>query len=787
VPAPPAPPPQEDSITPLAAIRAGFFRDLGYGSGPWSIPRRDLRFKACNRISLRGRRVLSVINHRFETYEGTAHSTNAIRESHGLIYRLKSYNMATTRLRLFYTATVKIGGFRPRSGKLQILDRYLGFLSDEAGSRFFIPFRLINFIFVRPSKGWKLASIEIFIKSNKSYSFAFDESVQRKFIAKLNERDIIAPERSPSGKFHFFRALQGICGGVIQTVSVAMLLEKLELTRLWRDWEITTFDYLYYINLLSGRSYSDLYNYPIFPWTIIDCSAQIDIESPTIYRDFSRPVRVLSMTATAAARARYVTSPPTDESPWLFGEVPSSEAAITSTLVNCEPFIRRYIEFNSGRLDRRVFWSIKTQMVRLTNEGHQWECIPELMTFPQVFVNENGVDFGKNGDIELPDWAPDGRIYASILRISLDSSPVSAHLCKWIDHMFGVNQREYQGYQLYPNWAFEESSGRIDQDEQLAYLQRGSMPSRLFSELHPPRNPFAFSKKSAGEFTMNAPVLGFKKQIALCCEGYICDFGADPMVARQLDTSAYDRIIGVSRVFNLMVLASGRRRGYAVYRLNGTSVRRVEASESCASIIGGEYMVIGSRDCSISVTSLELWNVVSRSTFHANPVVAVGGCADLGLIASIDSQGNVIFETLFEHVMINVAKIEGKLTNPIVCVFKSGLVAINRGTQVLVFDYRGSLLKVLDVHKSIVSMEKYYDLGSRELLLVSYDTEFVNLYDFTTFACLETFTTPFLHPIVCPLKRKRAFLVSGRGRKVHVVDFSSKLTHVFGTQRSHSG
>jgi hypothetical protein len=785
----PAPvlPPQEESIVPLPAIRAGFFRDLGYGSGPWSVPRRDLRFKACNRISLRGRRVLSVINHRFETYEGAVRSVRTAPENHGIIYRLKSYNMAATRLRPFLSAMVRIGGFRPRLGELQILDRYIGFLSADATSRFFIPFRLIHFIFVSQPKGWKRASIEIFIKSNKSYSFAFENEVdQPQFLSKLKEREINLPEHVPSTKFHFFQALQDICGGVIQIFPVTNLLEKLDLTRRWQNWEIDTFDYLYYLNLLSGRSYSDLYNYPIFPWTINDCSAQIDIENPAIYRDLSCPVRVLSITATAAARARYVTSPPPDENPWMFGEVPSSEAAITSTLVRCEPFIRRFIEFNSGRLDSRVFCSIKMHMIRLTEEGHKWECPPELMTFPQVFVNENGFHLGKIGDVELPDWASNGRVYSNVFRISLDSVPVSAQLCKWIDHIFGATQREYQGYQMYPDWAFEESSSPIDPADQFAYLQRGTMPSKLFSEPHPPRNPYIFTKTSVAEFTMNAPILGFKKEIALCCEGFICDFHADSMAVRRLDTTAYDRLIGVSRALDLMVLASDRRRGHAVYRLSATFVRRVEASESCACIIGGEYMIIGSRDCSISVISLESWKAISRSTFHANPVVAVGGCADLGLIASIDSQGNVIFETLFEHVMINVSKIEGKLANPIVCVFKSGIVAINRGAQVFLFDYRGSLLTVLDVRKSVVSMEKYYDVGSRELLLVSYDTEFVNLYDLTTFSCLETFTTPFLHPIVCPLKGKRAFLVSGHGRKVGVVDFSGKVTTVFGTPQSQS-
>jgi hypothetical protein len=53
----------------------------------------------------------------------------------------------------------------------------------------------------------------------------------------------------------------------------------------------------------------------------------------------------------------------------------------------------------------------------------------------------------------------------------------------------------------------------------------------------------------------------------------------------------------------------------------------------------------------------------------------------------------------------------------------------------------------------------------------------------TTFKRLEVFTTPFLHPVVCPMKGKRAFLVAGQGKKIQLIDFSHKLTTVFG-QRS---
>ena len=34
----------------------------------------------------------------------------------------------------------------------------------------------------------------------------------------------------------------------------------------WARWEISNFDYLMQLNTLAGRSYSDLNQYPVFPW-----------------------------------------------------------------------------------------------------------------------------------------------------------------------------------------------------------------------------------------------------------------------------------------------------------------------------------------------------------------------------------------------------------------------------------------------------------------------------------------------------------------------------------------
>ena len=45
----------------------------------------------------------------------------------------------------------------------------------------------------------------------------------------------------------------------------------------------------------AGRSYNDLNQYPVFPWVLADYASEaLDFNSPTIFRDLSKPVGALN-------------------------------------------------------------------------------------------------------------------------------------------------------------------------------------------------------------------------------------------------------------------------------------------------------------------------------------------------------------------------------------------------------------------------------------------------------------------------------------------------------------
>ena len=59
------------------------------------------------------------------------------------------------------------------------------------------------------------------------------------------------------------------------------ILKKKELTEKWVSWKISNFEYLMQLNILAGRSFNDLSQYPVFPWTILDMTSS-DLDAKTM-------------------------------------------------------------------------------------------------------------------------------------------------------------------------------------------------------------------------------------------------------------------------------------------------------------------------------------------------------------------------------------------------------------------------------------------------------------------------------------------------------------------------
>ena len=61
------------------------------------------------------------------------------------------------------------------------------------------------------------------------------------------------------------------------------------------------------LNTISGRTYNDLAQYPVFPWILIDYTSEsLDVEDESVYRDLSKPVGILNPKKAAEIKTRYI-------------------------------------------------------------------------------------------------------------------------------------------------------------------------------------------------------------------------------------------------------------------------------------------------------------------------------------------------------------------------------------------------------------------------------------------------------------------------------------------------
>ena len=289
---------------------------------------------------------------------------------------------------------------------------------------------------------------------------------------------------------------------------------------------MTNFDYIMQVNTLSGRTYNDISQYPIFPWVIADYSSSVlDLTAKRTFRDLSKPIGALNPERLdyLVERAKEFEDPEVGLPKFLYGSHYSSGAITLYYLIRMEPFTTLAIELQGGTFDHadRMFHSMASTWAGVMN-GNQdvKELTPEFFYMPEFFANQNGLDLGTTqqgdilGDVVLPPWAADADEFVRLNRAALESEFVSANLHQWMDLVFGSKQRGPEAeaaHNLFYHLTYE---GTVDLDsiddpqmrkateEQI--LEYGQTPTQLFSRDHPTRNRVRETEPSLG--TTSSPL-----------------------------------------------------------------------------------------------------------------------------------------------------------------------------------------------------------------------------------------------------------------------------------------
>lgn len=302
---------------------------------------------------------------------------------------------------------------------------------------------------------------------------------------------------------------------MLQTSSFSSFFKQHSVMPLWVRNQISNFEYLMHLNLMSGRTFNDLSQYPVFPWVLIDFTSEtLDLNNPNIYRPLFTPVGALNPQRLEHIMKNYQAMLDCGEVPFMYGSGYSYSMNICTFLLRMEPFTSIHIKFHNGQFGNpnTLFTSIEETFKAVTNKTNDYrELTPEFYCSPEFLINSNRFDLGETSrgkiyNVVLPKWAKSPAEFVYLMRKALESDIVSLSLHLWIDLIWGVKQNgrdAINSYNLFRNdmydsvWKEEQDPHKIAQIEAtLNHL--GQIPPQLFTTLHPskhinekPAMPFA--------------------------------------------------------------------------------------------------------------------------------------------------------------------------------------------------------------------------------------------------------------------------------------------------------
>lgn len=262
----------------------------------------------------------------------------------------------------------------------------------------------------------------------------------------------------------------------------------------WQMGRISNFDYILQLNIISSRSFCDLSQYPIFPWTIIDFSSEtLDFEDSSIYRDMKEPIGNIS-NGFKKERVNKESSVINNEenADYFYNTMYSNSQIVNHFLIRNFPLLSLNYEEGKFGVEERLFKSIEDiwEFIMSTSTDLR-ELIPEfycgdgnfLITCNNIQLesknncnknsNLNNISLIDNinnnqlteeyfllPSVNLPKWAKSHYDIIKTFRSALESNYVSKNLHHWIDLIFGykssgVNAKKFNNLfdpLVYPNF-----------------------------------------------------------------------------------------------------------------------------------------------------------------------------------------------------------------------------------------------------------------------------------------------------------------------------------------------
>ena len=279
----------------------------------------------------------------------------------------------------------------------------------------------------------------------------------------------------------------------------------------WSNGFLNTYSYLMILNTLSGRTYNNLAQYPIYPWILKDYSStEIDLNEAETYRDLSYPIYAQDEETRANLTLKYE-SFEENEIKYHCGSHYSNCGFVCYYLIRVKPFSNIAAEIQGNCFDTpdRLFFNI--QKFYVVQEKYQ-ELVPDVFNLPELYININNYVYGKTTDnfqvldVVLPPWAMNSpRLFSKMNKKALESQFVSQHINDWIDLIFGYKRSGSEAKKSFNvlKDIFSNFDPKKDEEDMVEakineLCEMGIDPIQLFTKSHPKREKHQIMKAFFG-------------------------------------------------------------------------------------------------------------------------------------------------------------------------------------------------------------------------------------------------------------------------------------------------
>ena len=280
----------------------------------------------------------------------------------------------------------------------------------------------------------------------------------------------------------------------------------------WSNGFLNTYSYIMILNTLSGRTYNNLAQYPVYPWILKDYSSkEIDLNESETYRDLSYPIYAQDDETRENLKLKYE-SFEDNEIKYHCGSHYSNCGFVCYYLIRVKPFSNIAAEIQGRCFDTpdRLFFNI--QKFYVVQEKYQ-ELIPDIFNLPELYINVNNYVYGQTTDnfqvvdVVLPPWAVNSpRVFSKMNKKALESQYVSQHINDWIDLIFGYKRSGTEAekyYNILKN-IFSNFDPKKDEEDMIEanineLCEMGIDPIQLFTKAHPKRERHQIMKAFFGK------------------------------------------------------------------------------------------------------------------------------------------------------------------------------------------------------------------------------------------------------------------------------------------------